>query len=80
MPEGYQLNKLRREARAPPKLQHMYLVVALSQTRPKLPSPQAPEPEVTSRTKHAVTTRSVNNIVDLSLDMHVEGKINDIVY
>ena len=71
VPEGYQLNKLRREARAPPTLQHMHLVVALSQTRPKLPSPQAPEPEVTSRTKHAVTTRSANNIVDLSLDMPV---------
>lgn len=31
VPEGYQLNKLRREARAPPMLQHMHLIAALSQ-------------------------------------------------
>ena len=71
VPEGYQLNKLRREARAPPNLQHMYLAVALSQTRPKLPSPQAPEPEVTSRTEDAGTTHSTNNSVHLSVDMPV---------
>lgn len=78
-PEGYQLNKLRREARAPPSVQHMYLAVALSQTRPKLPSPPASELEVTSRTKHAVTTSSANSSVDLSLDMPVALPRRDVV-
>ena len=39
-PKGYQLNKLQREARAPP-LEPMNFVFSLSQTRPNLPHPSA---------------------------------------
>ena len=67
-PEGYQLNKLRREARAPP-LEHLNLVVSLNQTRPKLP-PNS-EPEEKKKSKDAVPTYSPDQIIEFSLDMPV---------
>ena len=67
-PEGYQLNKLRREARAPP-LEHLNLAVSLNQTRPKLP-PNS-ESEEKNQSKDAVPTYSPDNIVEFSLDMPV---------
>ena len=42
-PAGYQLNKLRRDARAPP-LRSSDLLFALSQTRPKIPTTSTPQP------------------------------------
>lgn len=42
-PAGYQLNKLRRDARAPP-LRSSDLLFALSQTRPKIPTASTPQP------------------------------------
>ena len=67
-PEGYQLNKLRREARAPP-FEHLNLAVSLNQTRPKLPPNSEPQKKNTS--KDAVPAYSPEKILEFSLDMPV---------
>ena len=54
-PAGYQLNKLRRDARAPP-LRPSSFLFALNQTRPKLPTASSPQEPTATPSLNAQST------------------------
>lgn len=92
-PKGYQLNKLQREARAPP-LEPMNFVFSLSQTRPNLPHPSATlSPDTNaSDTIHAgpnalnVVAYSRDTPITLTRrdqtqdDIEIDGRLNEDVW
>ena len=67
-PEGYQLNKLRREARAPP-FEHLNLAVSLNQTRPKLPPNSEPTGKKRTQAKTQYQHIHQNQISRILTDM-----------
>lgn len=91
-PDGYQLNKLRREARAPP-LEPLIFASTLSQTRPKFPDSNEPKSFTDNRSnvsalsaRPITVTFSLDRAVALARrdqapsDLVVDGKLDEIIW